>query len=216
MQYEVKIENDSIEKVENYKYLGTIIDNKLNWKEHINHIKTKINQKLPMLHYIKNKTNTAAKYLIYNAFIKPHITYTSAIYGSCNQAHIKKLQKTQNKAINTMHNNNKYSKNIDKTNNILQVKNIIYIEKMKHIYEYIKYPEKIPKNTKKLYDEINKNIDKRLKQKYNLCIKFYNKEIGKKNSYNDTTEWNKLNIQTKNSASTHTLIKALKIELKQK
>jgi hypothetical protein len=214
MQYQLKLENDSIEKVENYKYLGTIIDNKLNWKEHINHIKTKINQKLPMLHYIKNKTNTAAKHLIYNAFIKPHITYTSAIYGSCNQAHIKKLQKIQNKAINTMYNNNKYSKNIYKTNNILQVKNIIFIEKMKHIYKYIKYPEKMPNNTKNIYDEINKNIDKRLKQKYNLYTKFYNKEIGKKHSYNDTTQWNKLNIQTKNSTSTYTLIKALKSTFK--
>ncbi len=51
---------------------------------------------------------------------------------------------------------------------------------MKNVYKYIKHPEKIPKNTKNIYDEINKNIDTRLKQKYNLYIKFYNKEIGKK------------------------------------
>ena len=72
----------------------------------------------------------------------------------------------------------------------------------------------MPNNTKNINDEINKNIDKRLKQKYNLYTKFYNKEIGKKHSYNDTTQWNKLNIQTKNSTSTYTLIKALKSTFK--
>lgn len=167
-----------------------------------------------MLHYIKNKTNTAAKKLIYNAFIKPHINYNAAIYGSCNQINITNLQKTQNKAINILFNNykHKHKINLYKTNHILTVKNIIYIEKMKHIYKYTKYPETIPKDTRTLYDELNEKRNERPRYKLNMNIQRYNKEIGKKHSYNNTTEYNKLDTKTKSSPTIHTFIKTIKTD----
>ena len=89
-----------------------------------------------------------------------------------------KLKKTQNKAINILFNNykHKHKINLYKTNHILTVKNIIYIEKMKHIYKYTKYPQTIPKDTRTLYDKLNE----RPRYKLNMNILRYNKEIGKK------------------------------------
>ena len=72
--------------------------------------------------------------------------------------------KTQDKAINILFSNNKH------TNRILTDRNIIHIEKMKHTYKYTKYPDKIPKDTRTIYDELNKNKNERLRNKMNFNI----------------------------------------------
>ena len=41
-KFSVKVDNLPLESCETYKYLGVIIDNKLNWKAHMKHINSKI------------------------------------------------------------------------------------------------------------------------------------------------------------------------------
>ena len=73
----------------------------------------------------------------------------------------------------------------------MTVKDIIHIEKMKHIYKYTKYPDKIPKDTRIIYDKLNQNQNERIKNKRNMNIQRYNKEIGKKT--HTTTQMNGTN-----------------------
>ena len=45
----LKINNNILEEVNNYKYLGLIIDNKLNWKHHIDSLHTKLSRTIGIL-----------------------------------------------------------------------------------------------------------------------------------------------------------------------
>ena len=43
-KFKVNINKQNIEKVQEFKYLGVIIDNKLTWSKHIEYLRTKISQ----------------------------------------------------------------------------------------------------------------------------------------------------------------------------
>jgi len=45
----IKIANENVEQVLEYKYLGVVFDNKLNWRSHADKVTKKINQRLYFL-----------------------------------------------------------------------------------------------------------------------------------------------------------------------
>ena len=53
---EIYINHDALKRVYSKKFLGIIIDSKLTWKEHINHIRNKISKALGILY--KSSVNT--------------------------------------------------------------------------------------------------------------------------------------------------------------
>ncbi len=63
------------------KFLGVIIDHKLCWKSHINHVKTKISKSIAILNIIKHIFNEKALYILYCALIVPYITYCVEVWG---------------------------------------------------------------------------------------------------------------------------------------
>ena len=96
----LEINRKTIENVTKIKYLGVIIDNELKFNEHIEYTCKKIGKKIGFLKSIRNKMDTMTAIQIYNTMIKPHFEYCSTItYTCCNQAHIKRLQKLQNKCM---------------------------------------------------------------------------------------------------------------------
>ena len=52
-EIKISINDEIIEKVTNYKYLGIYIDNKLNWQKHKQHIKNKIRAFIPAIFELK-------------------------------------------------------------------------------------------------------------------------------------------------------------------
>ena len=48
------IKNEAVEQVNNYKYLGTIIDDKLNFKDQVYAIRTNVNKRLYFLRKLKS------------------------------------------------------------------------------------------------------------------------------------------------------------------
>ena len=56
-EYEIKslnIGKSQIQLVQEYKYLGIIIDNKLKWDKHVNFIKNKIQKYIPIMYQLRN------------------------------------------------------------------------------------------------------------------------------------------------------------------
>ncbi|CAF1942358.1 unnamed protein product [Rotaria magnacalcarata] len=48
---EVKCDNTIIKPLDHTRYLGVIIDKRLNWRRHLNHIETKIAPRIGVLRY---------------------------------------------------------------------------------------------------------------------------------------------------------------------
>jgi hypothetical protein len=93
------IDNNRIEVVSNIKYLGIVLDNKLDFKEHVNYIIKKIARKVGVLSRLKNILSRRAKIMIYNVVVLPHYNYCATILNMANLESKKKLQILQNRAM---------------------------------------------------------------------------------------------------------------------
>lgn len=105
-----KINNVTIERVKQIKYLGFIIDEHLNFKEHIDYICKKIGKKIGFFKRVRKKMSILTAIHVYNTMIKPHFEFGSTIiYTCCTKTQIERLQKLQNKAMRSILNCNRYT-----------------------------------------------------------------------------------------------------------
>ncbi len=95
----IKIGGDVLEYVENFKYLGVYIDNKLDFNKFCDFIENKMLQKYHMLKRISKKLTSKSLILLYNSLIAPHINYCSTVLFLFNEGQLERLQKIQNRIM---------------------------------------------------------------------------------------------------------------------
>ena len=78
----LKIDGCNIKQGQSVKFLGVIIDPKLHWHDHIDHVKNKINTSLYMLRKVKNLLSKNHLKTLYNCFVFPFIDYGIALWGN--------------------------------------------------------------------------------------------------------------------------------------
>ena len=135
VDFELKLNGETIPRVSSTKFLGTWIDDQLSWREHLSKLYTKLNVKLGLLYRSKNLLTSHSKRLLYYAQFHSILSYAMIVWGpmldACN---LNKLQKLQNKAVSTL-----YTKlNIDagfKKSKILRVRSLIKLEEYKLGYK---------------------------------------------------------------------------------
>lgn len=82
-EYSLTYKNFELKKVSHISYLGLIIDNKLSWKNHIDHIKKLITPYIFVIKKLKQTTQQHTLMLIYNSFILSRLTYLNPIWSRC-------------------------------------------------------------------------------------------------------------------------------------
>ena len=93
------IDGESIDEVQKTKFLGIIIDNKLSWKYHIDHISGKIARGIGMIIQAREYLNKQGLLSLYYSFIYPYLTYCCHILGSTYKSRLRRLIILQNKAV---------------------------------------------------------------------------------------------------------------------
>jgi len=98
----VKVENTTIRPLDSTRYLGVIIDKKLDWRSHLEHIEMKIAPRINLLRYLARAAYDPNKKTMINIF--KAIARTIIIYGypvllTANQKVWNRLQIIQNKAL---------------------------------------------------------------------------------------------------------------------
>lgn len=64
------------------KFVGTIIDCKLSWKEHISSLCSKISRIDGVLNNLKHFLPHSTLLLLYNSLILPHVNYNLLVWGN--------------------------------------------------------------------------------------------------------------------------------------
>ncbi len=122
---DIKINGLPIDEKEYAKYLGILIDNKLNFKYHIQHINSKLAKGNAILslvrHYLPKKTLTDT----YHAHIQPHIDYGLNVWGHTYKTHIAPIERQQRKAIRLMN----FKKKRDETTELFKNDKILPLDK---------------------------------------------------------------------------------------
>ena len=94
--FNLKLDGFTLERVASTKYLGVIIDEKLNWSLHIKHIHRKLSRSSYILSKLRHYVNLDTLKTLYYSLIYPHITYCISTWGG---ASIKPLVTLQKKIV---------------------------------------------------------------------------------------------------------------------
>ena len=95
----IQINGSEIKEVSSAKFLGVIIDNKMSWAEHINHISRKVLKSIDVIIKARKSFDNDTLLNLYSALILPHISYCIQVWGTAASVHIKRLHVLQMKIV---------------------------------------------------------------------------------------------------------------------
>ena len=127
--YHLSIDGKRLKISEHERFLGVIIDSKLNWTQHIKHLKTKISRNAGVMYKLKGIIPHAALKMLYNSLIQSHLYYCATVWGTGSLNSIKSLFSAQKKAVRAADNHF-------------------------HNYRYNKDTNEIPAHTKSIFNKL--------------------------------------------------------------
>ena len=96
---QVRIDNTPIERKTEARFLGVIVDDKLNWASHIRAVKTKMSRFIGVMFKIKRKLPIKARLQIFQSFVQSHLNFCSLVWGFAAKSHIDSLFTKQKQGI---------------------------------------------------------------------------------------------------------------------
>jgi len=94
--------NERISRAQTFKILGLHLDENLKFVNHIKSVRSKLGFSSHIINKIKSSTSIKDRILIYNAFVKPILTYALTLWGSTNEKYLDKVRKLQNRIVKNM------------------------------------------------------------------------------------------------------------------
>ena len=88
-----------IQQVDNTKFLGVIIDDNLNWSNHISYINSKIAKRICIISRVRKFFSKSVLINLYYTFIFPYLIYCVDVWGNALSTHTQPIIKLQNKTI---------------------------------------------------------------------------------------------------------------------
>ena len=97
-----------INQVDEIKYLGVIVDDKLNWYKQIEKLYAKVMGKLAVLRRLSKFLPKSILEVIFKTTILPCIDYADTVWGTASEKGLKMVQRLQNAAARIITGNNDY------------------------------------------------------------------------------------------------------------
>ena len=104
---QVSLQNDFIEFKNECNFLGTLLDNKLNFSGHINRVLNKLSKSTGILYKIRDMLPMQARINFYYSMIYPYLTYNIIVWGNTHKIHIQPLIIQHKRIIRTLCNSDR-------------------------------------------------------------------------------------------------------------
>ena len=101
-QGDVILYNEAIQRVTKAKFLGLIVDQHLNWKDHISMVSHKISKSCGIISRIRNTLDIKSKKLIYYSLIHHYLTYCMNVWSSTYRTNLKTPCAVQKRSVLTL------------------------------------------------------------------------------------------------------------------
>lgn len=105
----IKINSNKIERVNEIKYLGVILDQNLKFNSHADYVMKKMSQKTNFLYRVGSCLSMPTRILLYKSLIAPHIDFCTSLLLNVCKGKVQNLQKIQNKAMRNILKCNKFT-----------------------------------------------------------------------------------------------------------
>ena len=131
---ELRLNDRIIDRVENFNFLGIILNQNLNWNHHLDKISIKISRSIGAMYRLKNIVPQHVLSILYNSTILPHLSYGILAWGAKTE-HIFKIQK---RAVRIVSNRRyiSHTEPIFKSLNFLKVTDLYKLHVLKFYYNY--------------------------------------------------------------------------------
>ena len=103
--YSLKLNGQKLKQVDNVKFLGVIIDEKLSWDSHITYLETKLKLSIVIIKRIKRFIPVTEYEMIYNALFLSHLTYCITSWGGTSKTKLSKIFSIQKRCIRLLFGN---------------------------------------------------------------------------------------------------------------
>ena len=100
--YIIKFGNVEIPRVTETKLLGLILDEKLKWQHHAQHVAAKVSQICGILYRVRSKLSAETLKVLYHSLIYSYIIYGLPIWGGTWKKHLSCVVIAQKRAIRTI------------------------------------------------------------------------------------------------------------------
>ena len=90
-------------KIQSSKFLGIIIDENLNWKPHIQLVKSKLSKTLCIMYKASKLINYEGMYTLYCSLFLPYLAYCCEIWGNTYTTNVNCLYVIQKKLVRIIH-----------------------------------------------------------------------------------------------------------------
>ena len=96
------IDNTEIERIQEIKFLGVILDNKVCWKPHVRYIRAKLAKCSAILWKTKHILDCKSLYTLYHSLFLPYLTYCVEVWGNAYKSTLQPICTIQKRAIRTI------------------------------------------------------------------------------------------------------------------
>ena len=137
----ILLDNNSIEFVNEFTYLGLTIDHKLTFKSHISKVTSKVNQGNGRIYYLSKFLPIYILKKIFFSIIYPHLNLHILIWGGANASHIQPLIVAVNKVIRNIEKSDDDTTTKYRKLHILPVNEIYKLKMAEFFFKTIKLNE---------------------------------------------------------------------------
>ena len=132
----LKLNNETLERVDKFLYLGIYLDQDLTWDAHVNHISNKISKNIGIIRRLKHTVPKNIIKILYISLINPHLNYGTLLWGY----NLDRLEKLQKHAIRTLTHSYPlaHTSNLFKELKILKVEDIFILKQIIFYYKFTK------------------------------------------------------------------------------
>src|SRR5882724_12753798 len=95
--FDIIYNNTNLNRKDEIKVLGLIIDKNLSFEKHLNIMSNKVSKIVSLFSRIRHYIPLFSLKLLYNALILPHFSYASCVWGHTYDKHKDRLTKLQKK-----------------------------------------------------------------------------------------------------------------------
>ena len=167
----LRVNDQRLERVTEFKMLGVIMDNLLTWKPQIAAAQKNLASSVSVLWKVRNLLNYSSLRSLYYGLVDPRLCYCAEIWGQSFKSNLWPLIKLQKRSIRILHHkdNRAHTNDLFKVSEILKVPEIIDYHMMQIVHRA--YIENLPTNLQRMFTlcEDIYNLRGKVKFKVNKC-----------------------------------------------
>ena len=190
----IKFNDQNLEQVETTKFLGTHIEQHLDWSQHIAQVAKKLAQVSGTIYRCQHIMSQESLLNLYKTLALPHILYCNVIWGATSQNHLDPIIKMQKRIVRNITKSEflAHTSPLFKELDILKFDDINYLETLKVIYNY--EHENLPISLLDKTPKCNDIHDHNTRSGQNFHLKHYSTKIASNISVinRGMEHWNKL------------------------